>query len=91
MKLNQATHDNTNYFTLTNRFRNQHEEVNEANETNHQMDEFEQGKSGLILDTLEKITVKLFRYHDVRASSYCKLPKSFCSSTSITTAFNGLF
>ena len=25
----------------------------------------------------------MFRYLDIRASSYCKLPKSFCSSTSI--------
>ena len=25
----------------------------------------------------------MFRYHDIRASCYCKLPKSFCSSTSI--------
>ena len=24
----------------------------------------------------------MFRYHDIRASSYCKFPKSFCNSTS---------
>ena len=31
---------------------------------------------------LNKLTVKMFRYHDIRASSYCKLPKSFCNSKS---------
>ena len=36
VKFNHATHGNTNYFTSTNRFKNQHEEVIEANELNHQ-------------------------------------------------------
>ena len=44
VKFNHATHGNTNYFTLTNRFKNQHEELNEANELSHQVDEFQQGK-----------------------------------------------
>ena len=30
----------------------------------------------------------MFRYHDIRASSYCKLPKSFCKSTSIINIQN---
>ena len=30
----------------------------------------------------------MFRYHDVRASSYCKIPKSFCNSTSINNIQN---
>ena len=30
----------------------------------------------------------MFRYHDTRASSYCKLPKSFCNSTSIVNIQN---
>ena len=88
VKFNHATHGNTNYFTLTNKFRNQHGEVNEANELNHQIDEFEQVKSGYIFDGIKKLTVKMFRYHDTRASSYCKLPKSFCSSTSIVNIQN---
>ena len=33
-------------------------------------------------------TVKLFRYHDIRASSYCELPKSFCSPTSVVNKQN---
>ena len=82
VKFNHATYDNTNYFTLTNKFKNQHEEVNEANEFNHQLHEFEQGESGYIFDSIKKLTAKMFRYHDIRASSYCKLPKSFCNSTS---------
>ena len=73
----------TKTFTLTNKFKNQHEEVNEANELGHQIEEFEQGESGYIFDSLKKLTVKMFRYHDIRASSYCKLLKSFCNSTSI--------
>ena len=71
-----------------NRFKNHHEEVNEANEINHQIDEFEQGESGYLFDGIEKLTVKTFRYHDIRASSYCKLPKSFCNSSSIVNIQN---
>ena len=83
VKFNHATPGNTNYFTLTNKFKNQHEEVNEANELNHQIDEFEQGESGYIFNIIKKLTVKMFRYHEKRASSCCKVPESFCSSTSI--------
>ena len=88
VKFNRATHGKTNYFTLTNKFKNQHEEVDEANELNHQLDEFEQGESGYIFDSIKKLTVKMFRYHDKRASSYCKLTKSFCISTSIINTQN---
>ena len=54
LKFNHATHGNTNYFTLTNKFKNQHEEVNEANEINHQIDELEQGESGYFFNSIEK-------------------------------------
>ena len=30
----------------------------------------------------------MFKYHDIRASSYCKLPKSFCNSKSIVNIQN---
>ena len=82
VKFNHATHGNTNYFTLTNKFKNHYEEVNEANELNHQIDEFEQGEGGYIFDSIKKLTVKMFRYHDIRAPSYCKLPKLYCNSSS---------
>ena len=88
IKFNHATHGNTNYFTLTNLFKSQHEEVNEANELNDQIDEFEQGESGYIFDSIKKVTVKMFKYHDIRTSSYCKLPKSFCKSTSVVNIQN---
>ena len=88
VKLTHATHGNTNYFTLTNKFKNQHEEVNEANEINHQLDEFEQGESGYIIDSIKKLTVKMFKYHDIGASSNCKIPKSLCNSTSIVNIQN---
>ena len=88
VKFNHATHGTTKYFTLTNKFKNQHEEVNESNELNHQIDEFEQVESGYIFDSIKKLTVKMFKYHDIRASSYCKLPKSFCNSKSIVNIQN---
>ena len=31
---------------------------------------------------MKKLPVEVFRYHDIGESSYCKIPKSFCSSTS---------
>ena len=47
-----------------------------------------QSESGYIVDGIKKLTVKMFRYHDIRASSYCKLPKIFCNSTSIINIQN---
>ena len=83
MKFNHAAHGTTNHFTTTNMFKNQYEELNEANELNHHIDEFEQGESGYIFDSIKKLTVKMFKNHDIKASSYCKLPKLFCVSKSI--------
>ena len=88
VKFNHTTHGTTNYFTITNNFKNQYEELNESNELNHQIDEFEQGESGYIFDSIKKLTVKMFKYHDIRASSYCKLPKSFSNSKSIVNIQN---
>ena len=88
MKFNHATSGNTNCFTLKNKFKNQHEEVNEDNELSHQIDEFEQGESGYIFDSIKKLTVKMFKYHDIRASSCCKFSKSFCNSKSIVEIQN---
>ena len=88
LKFNHATPGSTNYFTITNEFKNQYEEVNEANELSHQINEFEEGESGYIFDSLKKLTVKMFKYHDIRASSYCKLPKPFCNSKSIVNTQN---
>ena len=88
VKFNHATHDTTNYFTITNKFKNQYEEIREADELGHSLDEFEQGESGYIFDSIKKLTVKMFKYHDIRASSYCKLPKSFCNSKSIVNIKN---
>ena len=83
VKFYHATHGNTNYFTLTSRFKNQHEELDDANELNHQINEIELGETGYNFDGIKKLTVKLFRHHDKRASSFSKLPKSFRNSTSI--------
>ena len=54
VKINHATHGNTNYFTLTNKINNQHEEVNESNELNYQIIEFEQEENGYIFDSNKK-------------------------------------
>ena len=88
VKFNHATHGTTNYFTITNKFKNQYEELNEANELGHQLDEFEQAESGYIFDSIKKLTVKMYKYQDIRASSYCKLPKSSCNSKSIVNIQN---
>ena len=56
VKFNQSTHGTTNYFTITNNFKNLYEELNEANELSHQLDEFEQGESGYIFDSIKKLT-----------------------------------
>ena len=52
------------------------------------MVEFEQVESASIFDSIKKITVKMFKYHDIRAFSYCKLPKSFCNSKSLVNIQN---
>ena len=88
MKFNHASHGTTNYFTITNNFKNQYEELNEANELSHKIDEFEEGESGYIFDSIKKLTVKMFKYHDIRASSYCKLPEPFFDSKSIVNIQN---
>ena len=88
VKFIHASHGTTNYFTITNMFKNQYEETNEANELNHQIDEFEQGEIGCIFDSIKKLTVKMFKHHDIRASSFCKLPKPFCNSKSIVNIQN---
>ena len=62
--------------------KNQYKELNEANELSDQIDDFEQGESGYIFDSLKELTVKMFRYHDKRASRHCNLPKSICGSKS---------
>ena len=88
VKFYHSTHGTTKYFTITNEFKNQFEEVNESNELSDQIDEFEQGESGYIIDSIKILTIKMFKYHDKRASSYCKLPKPFCNSTSIVNIQN---
>ena len=88
VKFNHATHGTTNYFTISKRCKSQYEGLNEANELDHQLDEFEQGESGYIFDSIKKVTVKMFKYHDIRVSSYCKLPKLFCISKSIINIQN---
>ena len=54
VKFNHATHGTTNYFTITNKFQNQYDELNEANELGHQLDQFEQRESGYIFDSIKK-------------------------------------
>ena len=88
VKLNHATHGTTNYFTLINGFKNQYEELNEVSELGHQINEFEEGESGYIFDSIKKLKIKMFKYHDIRASSYCKLPESFCNSKSVVNIQN---
>ena len=88
IKFNHATHGNTNCFTLTIRFKKQCNEMKEANELSHQIDEIEQGESGYIFDSIKKLVVETYRYHDIRVSSHCKVPEPFWSSKSIVNRQN---
>ena len=49
------THGTTSYFTLPNKFKNQFEEVDEANELNNQIDEFSEAENGYIFESITKI------------------------------------
>ena len=80
MKFIHATLGSTKYFTLTNFYKNQCEELLEAKGLLKQIDDFEPGENVYIFDTIRKTTVKLFRYQNIRASIQCKLPKPFCNS-----------
>ena len=57
--------------------------MNEAKELGIKIEEFEEGESGHTFDSIAKLTMKMYRCHDRRASSYCKMPKPFCNSKSI--------
>ena len=83
VKFNQATHGNTKYFTLTNKLKNQYEEVNEAIKLSHQIQEFQQGESGYVFDNLKKLTVKMLTYKDTRASSYCNYLNHFVAENQL--------
>ena len=87
IKLNHQTHGTTNYFTLSNKYKNQHWELKEANELCNQIDELEE-ESGYTLDSITKLTIKVFRYNDIKGSSYCKLSQPFWSSKSIVNTQN---
>ena len=57
--------------------------MNNANDISKQIDDIEKDESGYTFDSILKLILKLFKYNDIRASSYCKLPKACCSSKSI--------
>ena len=52
---NHQTHGTTSWFTLTNNFRNQNDEMKEAKELFFQIDEFKKGESGYTLDSITKL------------------------------------
>ena len=53
VSFNHATHGTTNCFTIPNKFKNQYEELNEANDISRQIDEFEEGESSCIFDSIK--------------------------------------
>ena len=61
--------------------------MNQKNKKNR-IDEIERGKSGYTFHSIKKSTIKMFRYHDIRAFMLCKLSKSTCSSGSIVNIQN---
>ena len=56
--------------------------MNEANELNIQIEELQQGESGYFFDSMLDLTIELFRFQDIRASSYWQLLKPFNNSKS---------
>ena len=58
LKFTHETHGNTSYFTLTNNFKNQYEEINEANEKNSQLDDCQEGERGYTFDGITKLQKK---------------------------------
>ena len=44
--------------------------------------------NGNISGSIKKLKVEMFKYHDIRASSYCKLRRPFCNSKSIVNIQN---
>ena len=87
VKLNNATHGTTNFFIITKKIKI-NTKVAEAIELSHQIDEFEQVESGYTFHNIKTLAVKLFRYHDIKACSYCKKLKRYCNSKSIINIQN---
>ena len=83
MNFINETHDTTMYFRLSIIFKNQHGEMKESIEISKQIVEMEKGESGYTFASITKSTMKMFRQHDRRASSFCKLPNPICKSKSI--------
>ena len=57
--------------------------MNEANELGSKIDEFEEGESGHTFYSTTKLTMKMYKCHDMRAFSNCKMPNPFRNSKSI--------
>ena len=62
IEFSHQIHGATTYFTLSNKFKNQREDIVEANELSNQIDEFSAGESGYEFESITKVTVKKFRY-----------------------------
>ena len=88
VKFIHETHATTSYFTLSIKFKNPYEQTNEPHKLSNEIDEFSEGESGYCFDSIAKLSIKMFRYRDMRASSYCKLPIPFCTSKSILNMQN---
>ena len=58
-----------------------HEEANETDELSNETNEFEQSQSGYTSDSITKLPKK-FIYHEIGASSSCKLTNPFYNSKS---------
>ena len=55
---------------MKNSYRSLHEPIKEQNELDGKIQEQEEGKSGLCFDSLKKLTIEIFRYHDIGASRF---------------------
>ena len=81
--LTHKTHGTASSFTLSNQSKNQFENIKDANEVGNQIEDVSDLKSGCRFEINTKLTTKIFKYSDIRASGYCKLPNPFSNSITI--------
>ena len=82
VKFIHQTHGSTFYFTLTNKLKNQYEQTNESNELGKQINDFSEGESVYSFESITTKSIKIFKYNDISAFSYWKIPTPFCNTKS---------
>ena len=69
------------------RYRKLYEPIEEENELDNITQKLQREKNGFSPDSVKDFTKK-FRYHYKRMSSYCRFPKPYCKTKSISNIQN---